>query len=347
MFVSKYIFNEVLNSEEFILKPHQTLEKEKRINTNESDPLLKSWKKCLKHPSTDKNKVLFARQFLLSAHPQNGKTGAFIWAIKRFLQKYNALSADFANEQDLRMEIDENYDKTINSDNENHLLPYSDHRQRDHFKEMLYEFRNLDSTVLHAKLNSSHGMDFEGFHAKLKARNKLMKLNGVKLTHEIVIEKIEKFLKDNPNRKDTVQIVDMGCGTAEIAQHFHGRPLLKILNVDHKRTQFVPEHIEIIEMDMSTISQKYEPKSFDFMIFSLSLWGTKENIKKYLTEARKVIKDSGEVIIIENKNNKINNDDNLINILREDELFSHRIINKDKYRLDDKYSLMIFTPVND
>ena len=174
-----------------------------------------------------------------------------------------------------------------------------------------------------------------------------MHRNRIKLAHEVVIERIEKFLTAYPDRKDIVQIVGMGCGMAEIAHHFHDRPLLKIINVDNRRTQHVPTHIEVIEMDMSKISQKCHPKSIDFLIFCLSLSGTKENVKNYLTEAKKILKDSGKIIIIEKRNNKINNEVNLISIIKEDELFTHRNINNAEACLSDKYSLMILSPVND
>ena len=49
--------------------------------------------------------------------------------------------------------------------------------------------------------------------------------------------------------------------------------LLKIINGNQRRTQHVSTHIEVIEMDMSKISQNCQPKSIDFFIFCLSFLG--------------------------------------------------------------------------
>ena len=72
------------------LRPHQTLSKE---------PNQQNWIPNKDHPfgpnqqtnRQQKHQQVARRRFLLSAHPQIGKTGSFIWTVKLFIQMFNQL----------------------------------------------------------------------------------------------------------------------------------------------------------------------------------------------------------------------------------------------------------------
>jgi len=67
-------------------------------------------------------------------------------------------------------------------------------------------------------------------------------------------------------------------------------------------------HIDVLQMDMKNITlDTIGNKLTHFVIFSLSLWGSRENITNYIQAANELLKLNEYMILIDNKNNMINN----------------------------------------
>ncbi len=273
VFITKFI-KEKLESNQFELRPHQTLELEKNeddLNNPEAadeedggDPL-KPWKMGKNHPlyNRDINVGDISRRFLLSAHPQNGKTGAFLSAIKIFIRKYS----NDTETHDPPMDLQDNYISGQNS-----------------FKTMLYKLKSIKSSKLHSSLSnldSQERKDWDKFHLDLFKKKKTLEASGKALHTKICIKKIKELCREllRKSNQNCIKVVDMGCGTAEIAQHFHDigyiyeskkkQVKLEIVSVDHAKIPLVPDYIHITESDMGHVVEKIKQQenSFDFVVF--------------------------------------------------------------------------------
>ena len=107
--------------------------------------------------------------------------------------------------------------------------------------------------------------------------------------HEIprnrIIQELERI---KTNRKK--QTVDLGCGKAQISQHFSKDPRFEFINYDHLST-----NDNIISCDIS--KTPLDDNSVEICILSLAMWGS--NNAEYLQEAYRILETNGQLFIIE------------------------------------------------
>jgi hypothetical protein len=100
-----------------------------------------------------------------------------------------------------------------------------------------------------------------------------------------VIAELTKF-----KTKKTKHVIDMGCGTAKIAEHFKEDPRFKFTNYDHVAINDTVQVCDISKMPL-------EEDSVDICIMSLALWGS--NCEEYIQEALRVLDSQGTLYIID------------------------------------------------
>jgi ribosomal RNA-processing protein 8 len=101
---------------------------------------------------------------------------------------------------------------------------------------------------------------------------------------ERIIQELEKIKKGGKH------VVDMGCGTAKIAQHFSKDPRFQITSYDHVAINDTVQVCDISHMPL-------EDGSVDICIMSLALWGS--NCDEYIREALRVLDENGILYIID------------------------------------------------
>ena len=120
--------------------------------------------------------------------------------------------------------------------------------------------------------------------------------------HEISEENEKSFPKEDIPRNRIIQeldeiktkrtklIVDMGCGKAQIAQHFKDDKRFSFTNYDH-----VSSNDTVISQDISQIP--LEDHSVEICILSLAMWGS--NCHDYVKEANRILESNGKLYIME------------------------------------------------
>jgi superfamily II DNA or RNA helicase len=100
-----------------------------------------------------------------------------------------------------------------------------------------------------------------------------------------IIMELEKINTTEPKK-----VVDMGCGTAKISEHFKGDPRFQFTNYDHVAINDTVQVCDISEMPLND-------NSVDICIMSLALWGP--NRADYIKEAQRVLASQGSLYIID------------------------------------------------
>ena len=120
--------------------------------------------------------------------------------------------------------------------------------------------------------------------------------------HEISEENEKSFPEDGIPRnriiaelnkiqtKRTKSVVDMGCGKAQIAQHFTNDHRFQFINYDH-----ISSSDAVTSCDISRTP--LDDNSVEICVLSLAMWG--HNCKEYITEASRILESNGELYIIE------------------------------------------------
>ena len=88
----------------------------------------------------------------------------------------------------------------------------------------------------------------------------------------------------------TKSVVDMGCGKAQIAEHYKNDTRFKFFNYDH-----VSSNDAVTSCDISRTP--LDDNSVEICILSLAMWGS--NCEGYITEASRILESNGELYIIE------------------------------------------------
>ena len=94
----------------------------------------------------------------------------------------------------------------------------------------------------------------------------------------------------NKIKKGGKHIVDMGCGTAKIAEHFKEDPRFQITSYDHVAINNTVQVCDISHMPL-------DDNSVDICVMSLALWGS--NCEEYIQEALRVLDENGILYIID------------------------------------------------
>ncbi len=98
----------------------------------------------------------------------------------------------------------------------------------------------------------------------------------------------QELQKIKTNR--TKVVVDMGCGKAKVAQHFHGDQRFTFINYDH-----LSSHDHVVACDIS--HTPLSDNSVEICILSLAMWGS--NCHDYVREAHRILESDGKLYIIE------------------------------------------------
>ena len=327
VFLTEFIY-EKLDSKKFLLKPHQTLVKAKNTGqTTDCDDPLGLWKMAGNHQLFGlKLDDVLSRRFLLSAHPQNGKTGAFLTTVELFINHYR--NNDAPSEASSH----------IKSSTPTHvsLNPYPNEIR---MKSLRNSLKSIKASELNSHLKKSTSQvrrDWDEFHSLLSDYKKQLETKGYELNHKKCIDLIESICKKT--KESCIRVLDMGCGSAQIAQHFYNRSEekfvykneidgqiktieLEIISVDFIRNQFVPDCIKIIECDMCEISTRLNVP-FDVIVFCCSMWGSIQDIQNYIEQARNLLKiRRGKLIILDSKHKTVQTDNgekSLLNFIQKD-----------------------------
>jgi len=106
---------------------------------------------------------------------------------------------------------------------------------------------------------------------------------------EIPRNKMIKHLEGLPGKKKKI-IADLGCGFAEINQHFKDNERFEFHNFDHHSSnEFV------VSRDIKDTG--LDDYSVDIAILSLAMWGS--NCKEYLSESHRILDTGGTLLIVE------------------------------------------------
>jgi ribosomal RNA-processing protein 8 len=119
-----------------------------------------------------------------------------------------------------------------------------------------------------------------------------------------IITELKKF-----KTRKTKQVVDMGCGTANISEYFKEDNRFKFTNYDHVAINDTVQVCDISHMPL-------EDDSIDICIMSLALWGS--NCEEYIQEAFRVLDSQGTLYIIDSTK-RWSEKDELQNIIPEKE----------------------------
>jgi len=128
-----------------------------------------------------------------------------------------------------------------------------------------------------------HPEDWHSYHALAEANEASFPTEQIPRNR--VIQLLEKL-----KAKNTIHVVDMGCGHAQIAEHFRGDKQFEFTNFDH-----VSSSDSVISCDISNTG--LEDDSVDICILSLAMWGS--NCKAYIQEAFRILESRGILYIVE------------------------------------------------
>ena len=98
-----------------------------------------------------------------------------------------------------------------------------------------------------------------------------------------------KYLEHLPGKKQKV-VADLGCGFAEINQHFKDNTRFEFHNFDHHSANEL-----VISRDIK--NTQLEEYSIDIAILSLAMWGS--NCSEYISEAYRILDTGGTLLIAE------------------------------------------------
>jgi ribosomal RNA-processing protein 8 len=120
--------------------------------------------------------------------------------------------------------------------------------------------------------------------------------------HEISEENEKSFPEDGIPRNRIIHelnkiqtkrpkvVVDMGCGNAQISQHYKNDHRFQFINYDH-----ISSNDFVTSCDISRTP--LDDNSVEICILSLAMWGS--NCEEYITEANRILESNGELYIIE------------------------------------------------
>jgi ribosomal RNA-processing protein 8 len=143
-------------------------------------------------------------------------------------------------------------------------------------------YKTMNSKNLHQEFNNSPDI-WHKYHQIAEENEKSFPDDDIPRNR--VIQELNKI-----KTKRTKQVVDMGCGKAQIAQYFQTDNRFKFINYDH-----ISSNDTIISCDIS--NTPLEDDSVEICILSLAMWGS--NCREYIQEANRVLESGGKLYIIE------------------------------------------------
>ena len=180
-------------------------------------------------------------------------------------------------------------------------------------KQERHQRAKSEISVLHQKYKTMTSQNlntyFKEDSSKWEEYHKISKDNEESFPEdEIPRNKMIRYLEKLPGKKDKV-VADLGCGFAEINEHFKSDSRFIFYNFDHvsKNDLVVSRDIKNTELDEYSV---------DIAILSLAMWGS--NCKDYISEAYRILDTGGTLLIAEaykRWNKELDSEDKPINKL--------------------------------
>jgi len=155
-------------------------------------------------------------------------------------------------------------------------------RQKNELSELHKKYKTMNSENLHNHFINNK-KDWEDYHKISEANEESFP------TEEIPRNRIIEYLENLQGNK-CKDIVDLGCGFAEINEHFVNNRRFNFTNFDH-----VSAKENIISKDI--MNTGLEDYSQNICIMSLAMWGS--NCKDYISECYRILDIGGTLLIIE------------------------------------------------
>jgi ribosomal RNA-processing protein 8 len=143
-------------------------------------------------------------------------------------------------------------------------------------------YKTLNSQTLNKEFKENPE-SWTNYHAKSEENGKSFPED------EIPRNRVIRKLNETKTKRQKL-VVDMGCGRAQIAQHYQNDTRFKFINYDH-----ISSNDTVISCDIS--HTPLEDNSVEICILSLSMWGS--NCHDYILEAARILESRGELYIIE------------------------------------------------
>jgi hypothetical protein len=143
-------------------------------------------------------------------------------------------------------------------------------------------YKTMNSNNLH-QLFKTYPNDWKRYH-------EISKQNETSFPEEEIPRNLViQYLENIPGSRQKT-IVDLGCGYAEVHNHFRDNPRFKFYNFDHHAC-----NDNVIERDIR--DTRLNDYSVDVAILSLAMWGS--NCRDYLTEVYRILDTGGTLLIVE------------------------------------------------
>jgi ribosomal RNA-processing protein 8 len=140
----------------------------------------------------------------------------------------------------------------------------------------------MNSKNLHQEFNNNHDI-WHKYHKVAEENEKSFSEDDIPRNR--IIQELNKI-----KTKRTKQVVDMGCGKAQIAEYFKTDTRFKFINYDH-----ISSNDTIISCDIS--NTPLEDDSTEICILSLAMWGS--NCREYIQEANRILESGGKLYVVE------------------------------------------------
>ena len=167
-------------------------------------------------------------------------------------------------------------------------------KEKKETKEQKTQRIQSELSILHKEYKTKNSQNLNTYFKenpdKWKDYHKISKENEKSFEEEeIPRNKMIKYLEDLSGKKKKV-IADLGCGFAEINQHFKDNSRFEFHNFDHHS-----ENNLVISRDIK--NTELDDYSIDIAILSLVMWGS--NCKDYIKEAYRILDNGGILLIAE------------------------------------------------
>lgn len=190
-------------------------------------------KNLVEYLSQEKNHHVancLGNRFILSAEPQIGKTGTYLYFIE-LLCTLLEVKAEKENE----------------------------------FMKLLHKFKNIKPDELHELLKNDLSKDWKRFHDLQDERFK----HGSPETW-VPFQRILKLLMSNNPENVKKVAVDMGCGSCQLASLAKSVQWLTVINVDHVRHPDVPKDMEVVTQNFQNLNLSDESADYIIFSLSLT-----------------------------------------------------------------------------
>ncbi|KAH3732779.1 bifunctional metallophosphatase/5'-nucleotidase [Pelomyxa schiedti] len=210
------------------------------------------------------------QRFVISAEPQIGKTGAYLYFIELLVQHFNLPPID-KNEKKLHALL-----QSLTTMNPEKL-----HQNLSTDRNTLDQWRRL------------HALQDEYFRTMLRP--------GQPPEEVIPSARAAKFVR-SLSGPTSCKVADMGCGTCALARYLDTNRQIQVTNYDHALYAEEPTDYQIVQCDFRTTGA--QEHSFDIVVFCMSLgWGgaRPEFVQQAIKEAARICKPTGYIFVADEK----------------------------------------------